>query len=107
MDIGIIPSVLYESFGVAAVEAEASGIPVIVTDVGGLIEVTVPGESSIVVPRQNEEAIAKAIIELWSDTEKKDRWVLQGESLLKMHYELNNCFNNIESIFLKRVNQQN
>ena len=107
MDIGIIPSVLYESFGVAAVEAEASGIPVIVTDVGGLIEVTVPGESSIVVPRQNEEAIAKAIIELWSDTGKKRQMGTAGREYAKEHYELNNCFNNIESIFFKRVNQQN
>ena len=52
MDIGIIPSVSdSESFGVSAVECQACGVPVIISDIPGLEESTCPGKSSLVVPR--------------------------------------------------------
>ncbi len=53
-----------ESFGVAAVEAMACEKPVIVTDVGGLMEVVNHGEFGLIVPKKNAEAIAKAIEDL-------------------------------------------
>ena len=48
LDAAVIPSVRYESFGVAAVEAQACGTPVIVSDVGGLMETA--GDAGTVVP---------------------------------------------------------
>src|SRR5690554_5007055 len=42
-----------ESFGVAILEAGAAGRPVIVSDAGGLPEVTVDGVTGMVVPREN------------------------------------------------------
>jgi len=50
-----------ESFGVATVEAMACEKPVIVSDVGGLMEVVNNGEFGIIVPRKNAAAIADAI----------------------------------------------
>ncbi|MDU5108194.1 glycosyltransferase, partial [Clostridium sp.] len=47
LDIAIFPS-LFESFGVAAVEAQSCGVPVIVSDAPGLMEATKPGYSSLV-----------------------------------------------------------
>jgi L-malate glycosyltransferase len=53
-----------ESFGVAAVEAMACEKPVIVSDVGGLMEVVGNGKYGNVIPKKNPEAIAKAIEEI-------------------------------------------
>ncbi len=50
-----------ESFGVAAVEAMACEKPVIVSDVGGLMEVVKHGEFGLVVKKKDPEALANAI----------------------------------------------
>lgn len=67
-DIVCIPSES-ESFGVSAVESMACERPVIVSDADGLKEVVVHGQSGIVVPRRNPEAIAVAIFSLLNDKE--------------------------------------
>ncbi len=62
MDVAIIPSTLEsESFGVSAVEAQACGTAVIISDIPGLMEATRPGETSLVVHRNAPNEIASAI----------------------------------------------
>jgi N-acetyl-alpha-D-glucosaminyl L-malate synthase BshA len=62
-DIFLIPSG-NESFGLSALEAMACGVPVISSDVGGLPEVNVHGETGYVVPMGNIEVLAQRIREL-------------------------------------------
>lgn len=56
-----------ESFGVAVVEAMACEKPVIVTDVGGLMEVVNHGEFGVVIPKKDPIAMTDAIIKIVSD----------------------------------------
>src|SRR5699024_5899675 len=53
-----------ESFGVAIIEAGAARRPVVVSDAGGLPEVTLDGITGLVVPRENPQAAADAIEKL-------------------------------------------
>jgi L-malate glycosyltransferase len=62
-DIFLIPSG-NESFGLSALEAMACAVPVISSDVGGLPEVNVDGETGYVVPMGNIEVLAQRIREL-------------------------------------------
>jgi L-malate glycosyltransferase len=59
-DVFAMPS-LKEGLGVAALEAMASALPVIASDVGGLREVVEDDRSGIVVPPADAKAIAAAI----------------------------------------------
>ena len=59
-DIFAMPS-LKEGLGVAALEAMASNLPVIASDVGGLREVVEDGRPGIIVPPANSKQIASAI----------------------------------------------
>jgi glycosyltransferase involved in cell wall biosynthesis len=61
-----------ESFGVAAVEAMSCEKPVIVTDVGGLLEVVNYGEFGVVVKKQDSEALANAIENLVNDRDRAE-----------------------------------
>ena len=66
-DIFVMPS-LKEGLGVAALEAMASGLPVIASDVGGLREVVEDDRTGIIVPPTNVPAIASAILRLAEST---------------------------------------
>ena len=56
-----------ESFGVAVLEASACGIPVVVSRVGGLVEVVRDGETGLIVPPDNLQATTTAIEKLVMD----------------------------------------
>jgi len=55
----VVPNV--EEFGIAVVEAQASGRPVIAADGGGATETTIPGETSVLVPLGDVKALAEAM----------------------------------------------
>lgn len=61
--ICVLPS-YYETFGLAALEAMAYGKPVIATQAGGLAEVVENGKTGLLVPPDDADALAKAMIEL-------------------------------------------
>lgn len=93
-DVAVVASD-FESFGVAAVEAQACGTPIIVSDAPGLLESTLPGVSSIVVPRKNVQELAEAILRLYYDKALRREMGNAGRQYVLEHYEINHCFNDI------------
>lgn len=65
-DLFLFPS-LSESFGVAAAEAMACGLPVIASDVGGLRELIVDGVTGYLLPPEDGEAMAARAVALLRD----------------------------------------
>jgi glycosyltransferase involved in cell wall biosynthesis len=57
----------FEGLCVAVIEAQAAGVPVVATPVGGIPENVVEGESGIVVPPGDPDALAAAISRLLDD----------------------------------------
>jgi glycosyltransferase involved in cell wall biosynthesis len=58
---------LSESFCLAALEAMACGVPVLATNVGGLSEVVVPGETGFLFPVGAEELAVRLGVNLLSN----------------------------------------
>ena len=98
MDVAIIPS-RQESFGVAAIEAQACGTPVVVSSAGGLMEVTEPGLTSIVISGNDANEIACAIVELYQNNDKRDKMALAGRERIIENYAIDICFNHIYELF--------
>jgi glycosyltransferase involved in cell wall biosynthesis len=55
----IVPNV--EEFGIAAVEAQAAGRPVVGANAGGVTETVVDGETGVLVPEGDLDALAEAL----------------------------------------------
>jgi glycosyltransferase involved in cell wall biosynthesis len=100
IDFAAFPSIS-ESFGVSAIEAQACGIPVIVSDVGGLTEVTEPGVTSIVVPSKNIDMLAKGIIELAKNEELRKLMGQKAYEYVRKKYDVQENFKRIEEIYFK------
>jgi L-malate glycosyltransferase len=69
LDVFIMPS-RSEAWGLAALEAMAHGVPVIVSDVGGLPEIVEAGNGGWLVPAGDPTALARAITLAAADPER-------------------------------------
>ncbi|NND62255.1 MAG: N-acetyl-alpha-D-glucosaminyl L-malate synthase BshA, partial [Flavobacteriaceae bacterium] len=65
-DLFILPSEK-ESFGLAALEAMATGVPVVSSDAGGLSEVNIQGESGYLSPIGDVETMAQNALKILQD----------------------------------------
>lgn len=102
MDVGVVASTRdSESFGVSAVEAQACGTPVIISDVPGLMEATSPGHTCIVCPRKDENALAESIIQLYEHPQLREEFGKAGRMFVRERFEIDDCFKKIENLFLQ------
>jgi glycosyltransferase involved in cell wall biosynthesis len=62
-----------EAMGTAFLEAAASGLPVIGTDVGGVAEMMRPGETGLLVPLDDSQALQNALIQLIDSPELRTK----------------------------------
>ena len=84
VDLFVLPS-LWEGLSIALLEAMASGNPVVATGVSGTTQVMIPGETGLIVPPGDSQALAEAIMQLLSDPARAKAMGLAA----KRHVEAN------------------
>jgi glycosyltransferase involved in cell wall biosynthesis len=84
-DIYAQPSVA-EGLGIAALEAMAHGIPVVASDVGGLREIVVDGETGFLVSPKSPGRLAARIRDLASDPDLRARLGEAGRARAAAHF---------------------
>ncbi|WML46866.1 glycosyltransferase [Neobacillus sp. PS3-34] len=106
MDIFAVPSTEdSESFGVAAVEAMACGVPVVVSNVGGLPEVVIEGKTGYVVPKENPEQLAAAFLKLVENPEVRAEMGKNGIQHVKEHYDWIDNANGMLELYEQTLNK--
>lgn len=88
VDIYVICSVV-EGFNVSVLEAMACGKPVVGTDVKGISEIVVDGETGILVPSNRVDCLTEAVLQLGRDEEKRTTMGLCGRRLVEEKYSVN------------------
>ena len=92
-----------ESFGVAVIEAGACGLPVVVSDAGGLPEVVVAGETGLVVPRDDVPALQAALKRLVLDAALRDRLGAAGRAHVEREYDWSGCVDRMERCYADTI----
>jgi glycosyltransferase involved in cell wall biosynthesis len=82
IDVYVQPS-LCEALGIANLEASAMGVPVVASDVGGIPECVIDGETGFTVPARNPEALCNAIAQLISDPALREQMGKAGRKLVQ------------------------
>ena len=78
IDMLAVPSVASETFGRVSIEAQASGIPVLCSDIGGLPETLLAGTTGILLAPGDIPAWRDAIIALANDEKLRMQMAAQG-----------------------------
>ncbi|MDI6720577.1 MAG: glycosyltransferase [Methanomicrobiales archaeon] len=86
-DLMVLPSYdRAEGFGMVLIEAQACGIPVIGTNVGGIPFAVEDGKTGLIVPPRDAESLAKAILRLFCDTELYRSMAENGPVRVREHF---------------------
>ena len=94
MDCFVLPS-YREGFGMGTIEAEAMGVPVIVTDIPGPRDAMVPGETGLIVEKANAEALYGAMEQMMCDKAKNDHYSVNGVQFVRTRFDQNVMFQEI------------
>ncbi len=88
-----------ESFGVAAVEAMACGIPVQVSDADGFAEVVEDGVTGLIAPKGDIEAIADNMYKLLMNEQLRDEMSADAVKHVLCLYDWKECVTNLLNIY--------
>ena len=88
-----------EPLGLTAIEAARGGLPVLVTDVGGLPETVANGQTGRVVPPDNPEALADALTEFMGDAPLRQRMGDAGKIFVQDRFDFDHFLDAHEALY--------
>ena len=93
----------HEGMPNAVLEAMASGLPVIASNIAGNEELVVHGKTGFLVPPENTAALVKAIKNLISDSERMMKFGAESRTRVKQKYTWENAANQYLDLIQKVV----
>lgn len=106
-DILVLSTVTQEAFGRVILEAQASGVPVVATNVGGVIDIIDDGKTGLLVPPKDTDAMANAVIRLHNDRALVDELVVEAQKKLKKHFTLAHMASSTVKVYEELLNSLN
>ena len=85
-DVAVLPS-HYEPFGIVALEAAAAGTPLVTSNVGGLGEAVIDGETGLSVPPRDVAALADAVNAVLADPASAQRRAVAARDRLTSDFD--------------------
>lgn len=88
MDVLAMSSIEPESFGRVILEAQAVGVPVVATEVGGVVDIIEDDKTGLLVPPRDPEAMAKEIMRLLNDKKLSQQLVQAAQKKIREEFTL-------------------
>jgi glycosyltransferase involved in cell wall biosynthesis len=93
----------YEGLPHVVLEAMAAGVPVVATRVGGTPELVKDGDTGMLIPSGDVQALIAAIRQLLSDIELRKRLSRNAHEMLSKRFGEEKCFLSYEAALLQLV----
>ncbi|MBE6763355.1 MAG: glycosyltransferase family 4 protein [Ruminococcaceae bacterium] len=90
-DVYVLPS-YREGFGSAVIEAQAMGIPVIVSDIPGPTDAVTNGHNGLTIPKADTAALLEAMEQLYGNAEQRSVLGQNGVALVRERFEQRELF---------------
>ena len=99
-------STVPEPFGQVIVQAMAEGKPVVATRGGGVLEIVDEGNTGLLVPMKDAEAMAQAICQVLADPERAQRMGAAGRARFLERFTIERTVEAIERTYVSMVADQ-
>ena len=106
IDIFVMPTVVPESFGVAALEALAMELPVVASNIGGIREVVKDTSTGILVEPKDVKGIARAIAKLVNGVSLRNRMGKAGRKFVEENYNWQKNAKQMEDLYMGLLNYE-
>lgn len=93
-----------EGTPVSLIEAQAANIPVVTTDVGGVKDILLEGETGFVVPKNNPEIYAEKVLLLIEDEKKRKKMSQNGWTFVQEKFHYTTLVKNVETYYRELLN---
>jgi lipopolysaccharide heptosyltransferase II len=87
-DVLVLATVTQEAFGRVLIEAQAVGVPVVATKVGGVVDIVEHEKTGLLVLPKDPDGIAAAVMRLISDRKLVDGMVIEARKRVEEKYTL-------------------
>jgi len=98
MDLMVLPT-RREGFPNTVLEASASGVPVITTDATGAVDSVIDGQTGVIVPRDDADALADAIEGLLADASLRARLGRHGRAHVERSFRQEDVWRRLDLFF--------
>jgi phosphatidylinositol alpha-mannosyltransferase len=95
------PAIGYESFGIVLLEAMASGIPIVASDIEGYRFVLEDGKEGFLVEPENPDALADKLIYLLKNEELRVKMGVLGRKKAEEKYSWDKVANEVEAYYFE------
>ena len=85
--LAVLPAQAREGLPRSLIEACASGLALVASDVEGIREVVIPGRNGLLVPPGNARALASALLELLKDPQRRSAMGRESRILALKHFD--------------------
>ena len=103
LDLLVLATTTHEAFGRVIVEAQASGVPVVATRVGGVVDIIEDGSTGILIPPADPVNMAEAAIKIYKDKELASRLAEEAYRRVKEKYSLELMVKNTLDVYQDAV----
>lgn len=97
-DVFVLPT-RYEGLGKVLAEAALTGLPVVTTDIGPTAEAVLPGETALLVPPNDPEALAMAIGALLEHPGRARAMGERGRRFARQHFDYERMMDDVVALW--------
>ncbi|MFH0731369.1 MAG: lipopolysaccharide heptosyltransferase II [Candidatus Omnitrophota bacterium] len=104
-DLLVLPTTTPEAFGRTIIEAQATGVPVIATKVGGVVDIIRHEKSGLLVAPCDWSAMSEAIIRIFKDAKLAQGLTEQARQDVEKEFNLEKMFNRTIGVYEEAKNK--
>jgi len=104
LDALVLSTTTQEAFGRVIIEAQAAGVPVVATQVGGVIDIIEDGKTGLLVPPQDPSSIASAVMKIFKDKEFAASLALAARKKVEEKYNIDLMVKNTLDVYQDALN---
>jgi glycosyltransferase involved in cell wall biosynthesis len=97
--VGVVPSVFPEALGLTSLELQSSGVPVVVSNAGGLPETVRRGETGIVFENGDVDGLASAVLDLLSDRRRLHAMSVAARAWAMEQFSWDHIASQLETVY--------